>query len=358
MLGYGGATTGFPVISSYRDARRTAAWLTTNVTRPRSEPRRGAPGAGTLREYLMPVAQDLPHDVAVDGDGKVLVTGMFTHKMYRLDPATGSIADVDIPVARANPRAVEIAPNGDWWIVLGGPHQLARYRPSTKEWRTFDVGVYPHSLALASDGRVWFNGHFTHDPEIIGYIDSMGVHRVELPAHPTLAPDPGGPIPYEIRVAPDGRIWTSELQGNRVVVHDPATHRSRAYDMPVAHSGPRRFDIDAGGVLWIPAYSGNALVRLDPRSGAVRSIPLPVADAVPYVVRVHPRTGMVWVAASASDDLLAFDPATERFTLYRLARGAMVRHMAFDPRSNDVWLAYGESPGMPARVARLQVSEK
>src|SRR4029079_3997937 len=66
MLGYGGATTGFPVISSNRDARRTAAWLTANVTRPRAEPRRAAPGAGTLREYLMPVPQDLPHDVAVD----------------------------------------------------------------------------------------------------------------------------------------------------------------------------------------------------------------------------------------------------------------------------------------------------
>ena len=34
----------------------------------------------------MPVAQDLPHDLVVEPDGDVLITGMFTHRLYRLKP--------------------------------------------------------------------------------------------------------------------------------------------------------------------------------------------------------------------------------------------------------------------------------
>jgi hypothetical protein len=32
----------------------------------------------------------------------------------------------------------------------------------------------------------------------------------------------------------------------------------------------------------------------------------------------------------------------------------MVRHLAFDARNGDVWLAYGASPGIAARVARVR----
>ena len=36
------------------------------------------------------------------------MTGMFTHRMYVLDPKSGRFTDVAIPVPNANPRAVEI----------------------------------------------------------------------------------------------------------------------------------------------------------------------------------------------------------------------------------------------------------
>ncbi|MGQ0646548.1 MAG: hypothetical protein ACT4P7_03195 [Gemmatimonadaceae bacterium] len=50
----------------------------------------------------------------------------------------------------------------------------------------------------------------------------------DLPRHPALSNVPGGPIPYEIRVAPNGIVWMSELGGNRIVSLDPATRQTRA----------------------------------------------------------------------------------------------------------------------------------
>jgi streptogramin lyase len=364
MLNYAGASTGFPVISAYRNADSTAEWLSRYLTADRRPaPRRLAQGtvvrAGAVAEFMMPEARDLPHDVAVDRHGQVIITGMFTHRVYVLDPTTGRLGEAEIPVQQANPRAIDIDAAGNWWLVLGAPNQLARYEPTSRTWRTFDVGMYAHSVALSGDGRAWANGHFTRAPEIIAGVDpaSGNVRKYELPPHPTMSAEPGGPIPYEIRAAPDGRIWMSELQGNRLIALDPATGASTVHEMPTTFSGPRRFDIDAGGVLWIPAYATNELVRFDPRTRAFTRYQLPIADAVPYVTRVDRGDGTIWVGTSAADAVLSFDPRRRRFTVYDLpTKGALVRHLAIDPRTHDVWIAYGASPGIPARVGRLRVS--
>jgi virginiamycin B lyase len=355
MLGYAGATTSFPVIAADRDPEATAAWLARHL--PAGEVREAPIGSATqaeITEYMMPEPQDLPHDVAVEPGGSVLVTGMFTHRLYRVNPATGAIGEIPIPVPNANPRAIELDGKGRPWLVLGSPAKVATLADS--QWRTFDVGMYAHSLAVGTDGKVWFNGHFTRAPEQIGSVDAAtgAVRTHDVPAHPTLAAGPGGPIPYELRPGPDGRVWMSELQGNRLVAFTPKTGKFETFTLPTPHSGPRRFDVDAKGIVWIPAYSANRLVRLDPATGRFQEIDLPGRDVVPYIVRSDPRDGSLWIGTAAADALLRYRPESGRFDAYPLpTRGALVRHLAIDPKSGAVWLAYGASPGIPARIARV-----
>jgi streptogramin lyase len=362
MLGYAGANSSFPVMAHDRDPETTARFLAAHVARTPGERRvRGVPVVeGAVTEFDLPVAPDLPHDVAVNRDGKVVVTGMFSHRMFVLDPATGAIDSVMFPFPRANPRAVEIDSAGDWWVALGAPHAVARYEMARREWKTYPLGFYPHSVALGRVGEAWANGHFTRAPELIARVRAQEnqVDSFRVPPHPALANVPGGPVPYEIRVAPDGRVWGSELVGNRIFAFDPATGAFETHPLPVRHSGPRRFDFDRDGALWIPTFAANELVRFDPKSKTFQRIPLPVPDAVPYVVRVDARRGTVWVGTSAADAILGYDPARRRFTLFRLpSRGAMVRHLAIDPRNGDAWAAYGASPGpLPSRIARLRPS--
>lgn len=353
MLGFAGPESGFPVISAAQHPDSTAAWLATSLGSGRPEGPAASPDP-RITEFLFPAAQDLPHDLAIDSTGQVIVTGMFTGAMYVLDPASGVFTSVAIPVERANPRAIELDREGRWWVVLGNPQQLARFDGVT--WTTFDVGVYAHSVALDSAGGAWVNGHFTRQPELLVRIDRDGkVGQVSLPAHPTLAGRPGGPIPYELRTGPDGRIWMSELQGNRLIAHDPRNGTTTVFALPKAASGPRRFDIGTDGIVWIPAYGAGTLVRLDPVTGAFSEIPLPVADAAPYVARVD-SAGGVWIGTGAADALFRYDPAAGAFETIALpTRGAVVRHLAIDRRTGDVWLAYGESPGKAAaRIARFR----
>ena len=364
MLRFAGSTTGFPVIGHGRESVSTAAWMARNfLANPTIRPRGTLPPNARVTEYDMPEPGDLPHDVAVGRDGRIVVTGMFSHRMWVLDPTRGTFDGVDIPIEKANPRALEIDAAGDWWVVFGARHMIGRYSPTSRTWRTWPGGFYPHSLALAPDGGVWINGHFTHSPELIARVDttmrdsSRALARFEVPAHPTLGKGPGGPIPYEIRVARDGRVWTAELQGNRLLAYDPKKRTFDVFTMPETWSGPRRFDIDRRGILWIPAYATNELVRLDPATRRFTRFPLPEPDAVPYVVKVDDATGRIWIGSSASDAIYAYDAAANRFTTYPLpSRGALVRHMAIDPRTHDLWIAYGASPGrIPAKIARLQI---
>jgi virginiamycin B lyase len=359
MLSYAGATSGFPVISAAREPASTAEWLARWITDSSLATIAPAPPRATpsVREYLMPMAQDLPHDVAVDADGKVVITGMFSHTMYRLDPASGAMETVAIPADRASPRAIVIDGRGAWWVLLGGPRRIARRDPILGAWTMHDIGMYPHSIGVDPAGRVWFNGHFTRDPEQIGFLDPTAgsITLRDVPPHPGLAKVAGGPIPYELRIAPDGAVWISELGGNRLVRHDPAANTFRTFDMPTPHSGPRRFDIDAAGMLWIPEYAGGKLTRLDPATGRFTQWDLPVRNAAPYVVRVDHQRGDLWIGTGAADALFRFDPRTAQFTTYDLpTRGALVRHLDIDPRTGAVWAAYGASPGVPARVARIE----
>jgi virginiamycin B lyase len=355
MLGFAGARTGFPVIAVDRDAKATAAWLTRHLGPGKMEDQPfPATGRADITEYLIPDPKDLPHDLVVEPSGTVLITGMFTHRLYRLDPASGRFSEISIPVPSANPRAIELDSQGRPWVVLGQPHKLATMGVDS-QWRTFDVGMYPHSLAIGA-GKVWFNGHFTHAPELIGSVDvaTGKVVTHEVPPHPVLHAGPGGPIPYEIRTGPDGRIWGSELQGNRIFGFTPSSGKFEAFQLPTRHSGPRRFDVDAKGIVWIPAYAANLLVQFDPATRRFREIQLPVRDAVPYIVRAEPGSGALWIGTAAADALLRYDPVSARFDIYPLpSRGALIRHLAMDPRSGAVWAAYGAVPGIPARIARV-----
>ena len=354
MLSFAGPQSSFPVISIHASADSTARWLAASLpeTLPSPKPRTAAT---EVKEFMLPAPNDLPHDVAILDDGNVLITGMFTSRMYVLDPDDGSFATVDIPVPRANPRAVEVDRDGKWWMVLGNPQMVAVYDPARLEWKTHEVGMYPHSIALDSAGNAWYNGHFTANPELIGRIASGATRRFEVPAHPLKSKQAGGPVPYELRAARDGGIWGSELQGNRVFRFDPQSEKFRTWELPTPYAGARRLDVDARGNVWIPQYGAGNIALLEPASDRITEIALPISNTAPYIVRVDNRRNVVWIATGAGDIVFRYDSASKRFTNFELpATGALVRYMAIDERNGDVWLAYGASPGIPSRVARVR----
>ena len=362
MLNRYGQGTGFPIISSWPDPVELGDWLEQHFSLvPEETPY--AAGAtvvenADITEYDVPVPGDLPHDLMVEPSGYVLITGMFTHRMYRLDPESGEFANTPIPVGGANPRALDIDAEGRWVALLGAPGAVARHDPQTGEWEDWTFGAYPHSVHVGPDGLIWWNGHFTVDPEVIGSLDpeTGEVTRYDVPWLATSdSPEGESTIPYGLRVTSEGIVWATQLRGGHLIRFDPASGEIDQFKMPTSHSGPRRPDIGPDGQVWIPGYSSGTLVRFDPETERFTEWPFPVADALPYVVRVDQRTGLVWMGTGHGDVLASFDPSTEAFTVYPLpTRGALIRHIDVDEERGEVWAAYGASPGPPSKVARLR----
>jgi virginiamycin B lyase len=260
-----------------------------------------------------------------------------------------------MPEPGPNPRAVEVTPDGAWWVVLGGPNRLARRDPTSGEWRSWHVGVYPHEAAIDSAGRAWFNGHFTKNPEVLGYVDPAADEPVTFDVPVPTMDDGGSTIPYGLRAAPDGTIWMTELTGGRLIGFDPESREFRVHPLPESYSGPRRLDVAADGTVWIPEFAAGRLAAFDPASERFREYPLPIRDALPYVARVDPESGAVWVSLAGAGAVARFDPRAETFEIVPLpTRDGIVRHIWIDDRTGEVWGAYGSFPARAQKVFRIR----
>ena len=358
MIAMAGGASSFPIISPSRDPEATATWLVNHLgdetdplpTFTPPPPMTGADAAFSVVEYDIPAGGDLPHDLLPDGQGRLVITGMMTNRMYVLDPTTGTFSTVPTPAV--GPRALDIGPDGTWWVALGGSNTVGAYRQGA--WTTYPIGMYPHDVVLDGQGRLWFNGHFTVNPERMGYLDTTTgqVHTLTVPSPPM--PDGGSTIPYGMRVDQDGLVWMTELRGNRLVRFDPAAEAFTLYDLPTTVSGPRRLAVASDGSLWIPEFAANKLARFDHDTETFQEWALPLPDALPYIARVDPADGSVWVATGAADAVLRFDPAAETWAVHRLPTPkALVRHMEPNP-GGGMWLAYGNSPATDPKVALVR----
>ncbi|KXK17624.1 MAG: Virginiamycin B lyase [Chloroflexi bacterium OLB15] len=361
MIGSYGAQSGFPIITDGEitaDPAALAEWLTTywNADAVLPEPvQPAADPAVEITAYQFPGIG--PHDLALEDSGTVLITGMHSGDMWRLDPQSGEFVELPL-TSPAEPRALAPLGDGRWWLVFGSQRQLALYDPETGAVDRQRIGFYAHSVGVDAQGRAWANAHFDDDPVRVVSIapDTGEMTFYDLPERETALP--GLPISYDLIVASDGIIWTSELVGNRIVRLDPETGQTQAYTLPQSASGPRRFDEDRFGRLWIPEFSGGRLAVFDPETESWREFDLPTPDCAPYIAQVDDANGRVWVACGASNSLVRFDLETETLTEYALPfSSALMRHMFIDPANGNVWTSTHHVPTVDDRIIRLRLLE-
>ena len=146
------------------------------------------------------------------------------------------------------------------------------------------------------------------------------------------------------------------MLGNRIGVVDKDTLEVKEYETP--YKGPRRHRFGPDGMLWIPSFDDGYLMRFDPKTEKFESIKLPLLAndeyEVPYALKVHPKSGDVWIASNNSDRVLRYIPKDKRFIPYPMPQQVIwFRDIEFSKdgnvcMSNSNLPAYAHEDKVPA----------
>jgi virginiamycin B lyase len=219
-----------------------------------------------------------PHDIAVDGHGIVWTTLFDGNGIARLDPSQLHAGTSDGIRVYALPPCAKCA--------VPFPPEPGVQRPPSRG---------PEQLAALDDGRgdelVWFTE---------SNADAVGVIRVG-PDGSELGNELDVPCecrsPKGIALGPDGSVWFTEEQGNRLgrLTFDNGLLALRAAHIdhyaiptstavqspglePASTSAPHSVAVDPMGRIWFTEEETTRLGYLDPASGVITEIPLPAND--------------------------------------------------------------------------------
>jgi streptogramin lyase len=314
-----------------------------------------------VTEYPVPKTPSLPHDVAVGPDGRVYITAFYNNAVWALDATSGKIETFPVnekPEVMGQVRALAFDAGGALWTLLGGTESLVRLHLDDGAIRTFPLGMYPHSIEVDSQGRLWFNDYLSASKRI-GVMDpkngNVTIH--EIPGE-VLREGEGLPLLYGLQIDAADTVWGTMLAANKLFRFDPKSGDTHVFEMPAENTGPRRPGIGPDGAVWIPEFNTGTLTRFDPQTETFERHALGRSTLGPYDVAVDPRTGHVWVAAALGSALIRFDPATKRRDVFPFpTEPAYPRHIAIHPESGDVWTTYSSMPDAVPKIVRIELRD-
>ena len=383
--------------------RLTRGWQDPNFMPP--------PGAevrqAVIDEYELGSRSSMQHDMMMHPNGSAYSVDMANDMLYRLDPSVTGGKRTAYPIPKGSlpmggekasgalpsnsnaalgPHSLQTTANGDIWITMALGNKLTRFDIETEEFTNYDLpnGLYPHTLRVDDEQRVWYTISMSNH---VGVYDTRTGENVEIrvPARnfaeavllrllpyiiewgalPDGSEGGGGdslPVPYGIDIAPDGGVWFSQLNANKIGHIDPESHEITMIDTPF--SAPRRMRFDSKGTLWIPGFSSNVIAAFDTTTRSFREIELPAelkgADT-PYTLSIDPRTDDIWICGANSDSLIRYSQASGAFTIFPLpTQVTYTRDIDFGA-NGSVWTSNSNAPawqietGIP-RLIRLDVN--
>jgi len=69
-------------------------------------------------------------------------------------------------------------------------------------------------------------------------------------------------VPYGLCVGPDGNLWFTERQGNKIARLSPKSGSIVEYQVPTAQAGPVGITVGPDGDIWFTESTSNKLGKL------------------------------------------------------------------------------------------------
>ena len=312
-------------------------------------------------EYDLPSKLAQPHDVIVDGKGKIWYSSFGEQKLGRVDPATGAVKEYDIATSKPDYPTGVLALRGDreGMLWLGNMYQasIAKFDPATEKFRYFtpppEDNLSSTQLNQVSpwnsgvDGKVWAqNSGFA------------GVHRFDVRTGKgeTWAPFKDSKEPHNIYdVISDSRnnAFFTDFRQQHIGRIDAKTGEVTLYETPTKGSSPRRGSMDSRDRLWFGEYRGHNIGMLDTQTGVIREWKVPTPYSAPYDVMLD-KDEHAWTGSMTTDRVARLDTRTGQFVEYLLPRSTNIRRVFVDNTTTPPTFWVGNNHG--ASIVKLETS--
>jgi virginiamycin B lyase len=190
-------------------------------------------------------------------------------------------------------------------------------------------GAYPHDVAPAPDGTVWFSGQ---RQGFAGRFDPKNGRLEKISLGP-------GASPHGVIVGPDGNAWLTETGQNAIARVDAKTGVVKLFPLPTAFSGANLNTpvFDRNGIVWFTGQSG-VYGRVDSASGKVDAWKAPKGRG-PYGITATPA-GDVWYASLAGDHIARIDTTTGEATVVEPPRKGVGPRRIWSDSKGVLWVSF------------------
>lgn len=189
-------------------------------------------------------------------------------------------------------------------------------------------GAYPHDVAAAPDGKVWYSAQRNG---AIGILDPKTGQSREVKLGPKSAP-------HGVIVGPDGAAWLTDSGQNAIVRYDPKTEDVKVWKLPedTGYTNLNTAVFDKDGIHWFTGQSG-FYGRLDPKTGDMKVWKAPGGRG-PYGITATPQ-GDVYYASLAGNHIARIDRTSgEAKTIEPPTRGQGARRVWSDSKGR-IWVS-------------------
>jgi len=309
-------------------------------------------------EYHVPTPNSAPLAITVDGAGNVWFTESNASKLGMFNPLNQTFREYKVPwvgdmwgIIVDQSESVwftlssgkgSVSPGGA--IVPGGFGSIVRFNPLTGNFTRIPIptlSAFPLRLQMDPQGRVWFT-------ELLG--NKIGVYDASLNSLKEYRCPTNMSGPADLTFDAKGNLWFTEAYASQLGEFNPTLQSFVEYPLggnasSDMISSPVGIAIDAKGIVWVADHGGNWIVRFDPQTKTTTKFPthIPPSDVYPISLVndiLLDKEGRVWFAEHGGNSIGYFVPGTSSMVEFPIPTGPIstALWLALAP-SGDVWFA-------------------
>jgi virginiamycin B lyase len=305
-----------------------------------------------------------PDGLESDGQGNIYLASQGAasdQRIYRYNITTGTLAalssalsglDDIVPLSGVGAHSVP-----DYWFFEETAGKFGAINPTTGSITETPPLITPNAqvngITNGPDGTIWFTEFNTNK---IGMIDTDTDAITEF----TL-PTPGAE-PYGIIEGPDANMWFAEAGADQIGSINPATHVIQEFPIDSSGNGePEGITVGPDSNLWFTLTGTDEIGVMGPYNGRmVGEYSVPTVDAGLEGIVSDSADGNLWFTETAADQIGRINPTTGIVSEFAVpTAGALPTAITVDKQGN-IWFTESNetniaefSPQSPSHIVEF-----